>query len=753
MQQPTWIGQRLSGRYLIESELGAGGMSAVYKAQDPNLRRVVAIKLIHAHLSKDPEFVRRFEAEAAVVAQLRHPNIVQVYDFNHDGETYYIVFEFVPGETLQGRLKRYQDAGRQMPVKEVMATALGIGRALQYAHEREIAHRDIKPANVMINVHGEAILTDFGIVKIVGGTSHTATGAVMGTARYMSPEQIRGQKVDTRTDIYSYGVMLYEMLGGRAPFSADSAMTLMMMHVNDPVPDIRNLRPGIPAGVVSVVERALAKNPAERYQTMRELLADLERAQSGQPVAAPPRPSAAPDANLTMLDEDAGNPAGSTEVISEYVAPPTGPQQPAVSRTAPLQAAPLGQTAAGASGSGGGGNRALLFGLGGIVLLALILGGVYFVFFRGDGAAISQDGDDVAAVSDDEEATEVPEIPEDEETEPTEEPAEEPTEEPTPVPTEVPPTPEPEEEKLVTTTFENDALGVSFDYPEEWALETEDNGIFLAPSQEEINALLDNGSFLGTVILMVTASTNEVAELYGGVNPANPLSVLQGLEASILENPGDSISVMISEEPMAVEINGQPGAVFGAAIDDSEIGQSFTTQFYVINGPNQSVIIYAFVEDSLEEEVRPIQDDIINSLALSEMEMPVVVEAPTPTLAPTPLPTTAPTAVPTAATTYSARNHLHQHWKGAPTWSIIRDIWLHGGAARDSTSISSSTPYAAGAGGAAGRRPVDGVWGATAVYPAGPGLTGPGTPPSLCVLSANPDHSVIAGSGNCWNLP
>jgi len=294
MTQPSWIGHNLGGRYLIDSELGQGGMSAVYRATDANLRRVVAVKLIHSHLSRDQEFVRRFEAEATSVAQLRHPNIVQVYDFNHEGDTYFIVFEFVPGETLQARLKRFTDAGRRLPFTEVFNISDGIGSALEYAHKRDIVHRDIKPANVMINVNEEPILTDFGIVKIVGGPQHTATGAVVGTARYMSPEQIKGVTVDARSDIYSFGIMMYEMVAGLPPFSADSAMTVMMMHVSEPVPDLKEIRADVPVGLVRVINRALAKDPESRYQTMTHLLADLRLAHVGEETAVAPPPPPPP---------------------------------------------------------------------------------------------------------------------------------------------------------------------------------------------------------------------------------------------------------------------------------------------------------------------------------------------------------------------------------------------------------------------------------------------------------------------------
>lgn len=278
MDQPTWIGRTLGGRYKIEAVLGQGGMSAVYKANDPNLKRVVAIKLIHAHLSTDPSFVQRFESEAAAVASLRHPNIVQVFDFNHDNGVYYMVLEFIPGETLQDRLKRLAQDGRRLPLEDALRFTLNISDAVGYAHQRGMVHRDIKPANIMLDMQGQAILMDFGIVKILGGDSHTSTGAVVGTARYMSPEIIRGESADHRADIYSLGVTLYEMLSGRPPFMADSAMTLMMMHLNDPVPNVRDFRADIPYDVARILEKCLAKERNNRYQSAAELSADLKRA-------------------------------------------------------------------------------------------------------------------------------------------------------------------------------------------------------------------------------------------------------------------------------------------------------------------------------------------------------------------------------------------------------------------------------------------------------------------------------------------
>ncbi len=323
-------GRTLNGRYQIESLIGQGGMASVYKANDQNLRRTVAIKVIHPHLSGDTEFFRRFEEEATSVARLRHPNIVQVYDYNHDGDLYYMVMEFIVGETLQSRLKRLTDAQRKMPVKEAMKFTMDICEAADYAHQRGMIHRDIKPANVMLDVNGKAILMDFGIARMVGGSQHTATGAVLGTARYMSPEQIQGLHADARADIYSLGVTLYEMLSGRPPFIADSAMTLMMMHLNDPVPDVRAIQPETPAELVTILQKSLAKNRDERFQSAMTMAAALrqalERADKAQPAPVVSVPSVPPATEATFIEASPRPEAGGTIIepaVKKATAVPT----------------------------------------------------------------------------------------------------------------------------------------------------------------------------------------------------------------------------------------------------------------------------------------------------------------------------------------------------------------------------------------------------------------------------------------------
>jgi serine/threonine protein kinase len=406
MSRPGYIGQTIAGRYRIDEILGQGGMSAVYKAFDPNLKRVVAVKLIHPHLASDPRFLVRFEEEASAVAQLRHPHIVQVYDFNHDGDLYYMVQEFVAGETLQLRLRRLNQTGRRMPVDEAVKYIAQIAAAAGYAHQRGMVHRDIKPANIMLDVQGQAILMDFGIVKIVGGTQHTATGAVVGTAQYLPPELIRGETPDARSDIYSLGVTLFEMVSGRPPFEADSAMTLMMMHLNDPVPDLRQLRPEVPDELIAVIEKALQKDRGRRYASMEEFAAALQgsgaRPRAGTSQAATrlePAPGSKADPGKTMWAAPANPvdssstlkipPAGRAASSREAASPAATGLSPASSAGAERQ---LGEAARPASGSqpaiparpGGKGIPPLVLIGGGLLALlliggALVVGGIVFL--------------------------------------------------------------------------------------------------------------------------------------------------------------------------------------------------------------------------------------------------------------------------------------------------------------------------------------------------------------------------------------
>ncbi len=367
MAQPSWIGQKLNDRYEIQDMLGQGDMSAVYKAYDPDLRRIVTIKLIHQHLSENPEFMRRFEEGAAAVVQLRHPNLLQVYDFAHDGDTYYIVFEFIPGEMLQGRLKRLNANNRNFEIQDVVTTISKTADGLHYAHDKGLIHRDIKPANIMINVSSDPIVMNLGIAKIMGSTQHTATGAVLGTARYMSPEQIKGDRVDARTDIYSLGVVLFELLGGRPPFEADSAVTLMMMHMTDPIPDLSKIRPDIPADLVEVVNKSLAKNRDARYQTAAEMVAALNNVGSA-PAKTHETPVIIPASERTILEPSTGR--------SETIQPASEPTPSVTPGPAP---------------SSSGNQRTLFMAIGGVILLFIIGYFAYTAFFGGgDGGGATE---------------------------------------------------------------------------------------------------------------------------------------------------------------------------------------------------------------------------------------------------------------------------------------------------------------------------------------------------------------------------
>ncbi|HET8564930.1 MAG TPA: protein kinase [Solirubrobacterales bacterium] len=268
------IGTVLSGRYRLEAKLGSGGMSTVYLARDTTLDRPVAVKVMHREMSEQADQLERFRQEARAVAKLSHPNVVAVIDAGEDGGHPYIVFEYVEGETLKQRINRVG----ALDAQEALAYAIEIARGLTVAHARNMVHRDIKPQNVLIDSEGRAKLTDFGISRQLEQDGMTATGRVLGTTDYVAPEQAMGHPVDQRSDVYSLGVVLYEMLVGAVPFSADSQVGVAMKHVNEELPDVQLRRPELSAAAAMVVERATAKDPAGRYQEVGEMIDDLATA-------------------------------------------------------------------------------------------------------------------------------------------------------------------------------------------------------------------------------------------------------------------------------------------------------------------------------------------------------------------------------------------------------------------------------------------------------------------------------------------
>ena len=270
----SMIGTVLSGRYRLEAKLGSGGMSTVYLAKDETLDRPVAVKVMHREMSEQADQLERFRQEARAVAKISHPNVVSVIDAGEDHGYPYIVFEYVEGETLKQRISRIG----ALDIQEAIAYAIEIARGLSIAHARNLVHRDIKPQNVLIDDEGRAKLTDFGISRQLEQDGMTATGRVLGTTDYVAPEQAMGHAVDPRSDIYSLGVVLYEMLVGQVPFHADSQVGVAMKHVNEDLPDVQRRRPEVSAAVALVVERSTAKDPDERYQDVGEMIDDLETA-------------------------------------------------------------------------------------------------------------------------------------------------------------------------------------------------------------------------------------------------------------------------------------------------------------------------------------------------------------------------------------------------------------------------------------------------------------------------------------------
>jgi tRNA A-37 threonylcarbamoyl transferase component Bud32 len=273
----TVLGTLLGGRYRLDAQIGRGGMSTVYRAFDTVLERAVAIKLMHREIASDSDQLERFRREARSVARLNHPHIVTVIDAGEEaaedgGSTPYIVLEFVEGETLKDLIRREG----ALDIPQAIAYAIEIARALGAAHERMIVHRDVKPQNVLIGEEGGAKITDFGIARTLTEEGLTVPGRVLGTTDYVSPEQALGQPVTGQSDLYSLGVVLYEMLTGRVPFSGETPVAVAMSHVREQIPDVQLLRGEVSAATASVVDRAVAKDLDWRYPDADSMVADLE---------------------------------------------------------------------------------------------------------------------------------------------------------------------------------------------------------------------------------------------------------------------------------------------------------------------------------------------------------------------------------------------------------------------------------------------------------------------------------------------
>ena len=266
------VGETIAGRYEVEELVGHGGMSSVYKARDALLERHVALKILHEQYSNDEEFVERFKREARSVAQLQHPNIVTVIDRGEEDGRQFIVFEYIEGENLKEHVVR---KGR-LDVSEALEIADEVARGLAFAHGQGLIHRDVKPQNVLLNGDGRAKVTDFGIARTLDVDGMTQTGTILGTSNYIAPEQASGQPVDAHSDVYALGAVLYVLLAGEVPFPGESFVAVAMTHMHEPAPNLLDVRRDVPLRVAAAVDRALEKDPEQRFPTMDAFAAELE---------------------------------------------------------------------------------------------------------------------------------------------------------------------------------------------------------------------------------------------------------------------------------------------------------------------------------------------------------------------------------------------------------------------------------------------------------------------------------------------
>lgn len=323
----------LAERYRIAELLGSGNMGEVYKAVDLERERFVALKRIHPHLIADKDAIQRFQREAKALSRLNHPGIVKFHDFYVEDGVYFIVLNYLDGETLEERCRKIKQTGRHFPLEEVQTIALQLCDALTYAHQRHVIHRDLKPANVMISSQGHAIIMDFGIAKLLDGDNLTGDGLSPGTPGYMSPELIRGRAVDARSDIYTLGIILYELVAGQRPFQGNSRYDTLHCHLFDTAPDVRQFNPQAPDTLAHLIAQALAKEPEGRPQTA-EMLAQALRQVEINP-AREERPFVLP----VTTEADAPTPATSFLPRPDFPVNNSSPQTDPRPQPTPLQSA------------------------------------------------------------------------------------------------------------------------------------------------------------------------------------------------------------------------------------------------------------------------------------------------------------------------------------------------------------------------------------------------------------------------------
>jgi tRNA A-37 threonylcarbamoyl transferase component Bud32 len=374
------------GPYQIVAPLGEGGMAAVYKAYQPGMERYVALKVLPRSYADDPQFLARFQREAKLLAQLQHPHILPVFDFGQSEGYTYIVMPFIPSGTLTGQL-----SGAPLPLARIRQVIAQVGDALNYAHARGMIHRDIKPSNILIDESGNCLLTDFGLARMVeDAVNLTSTGTIMGTPAYMSPEQGSGSKIDSRSDIYSLGVVLFEMATGRVPFQAETPIAIVFKHVQDPLPPARSINPDLPEAVELVILKSLAKNPEDRYQTAADMVRAIQAAIPESQIFAAPAVAVTIAQKIAAVMAPA--PAGEESSVSK----PAEEQAPAAASSSSVSEPPEEPAPAGATLVEEGmaptmmskpkkrsGPPVWIWAVIGVVLLAVIAGGGFALFGRG----------------------------------------------------------------------------------------------------------------------------------------------------------------------------------------------------------------------------------------------------------------------------------------------------------------------------------------------------------------------------------
>ncbi|MBI3761446.1 MAG: serine/threonine protein kinase [Chloroflexi bacterium] len=372
---PIKPGDKLD-QYEIIAELGRGGMATVFKARQRSMNREVAIKVLPEQFLHDPNFLARFTNEARVIAGLEHRSILPVYDYGEIGGAPYIVMRLMPSGSLRTRLK-----SGPIPAAEVVRLIGQIAEALDFAHARGVIHRDLKPDNVLLDDQGNAYLSDFGIAKVIESTAQTTGSMIVGTPSYMSPEQAKGQKATRLSDLYALGAMTFELLTARPPFQADDIIALLFKHANDPVPPIRDFNSNAPEALQAAIEKAMAKQPDDRYPTAREYAADLERRLRGESPAATMFESPPTQAARTVLETPRPTSAGPTVLETPHPPPPVAaPRAAAPTPAAPPPPAPSAKTQRRGSG--------LWIGLGAAGCLLVLIAIVAIALASGVGSAL-----------------------------------------------------------------------------------------------------------------------------------------------------------------------------------------------------------------------------------------------------------------------------------------------------------------------------------------------------------------------------